>query len=193
MNKFYPLLAGLLLLCTLYATAQEQINTPLAAKKKYTSIKVGPSFATLSPKGEPWLCPQFGAHAGLYYLTMESDRLGIQAEAQYSFQGAELDRGHLLLHYLNIPITAKFFVAPEVSLQGGGYAGLLLEERYEYEAYNSRPNMEGADYGLVYGLSYGNESKLTVSLRHQVGLADIIGAKNQVVQLSLAYCVSSKQ
>ncbi|AKD02938.1 hypothetical protein POKO110462_01650 [Pontibacter korlensis] len=151
-----------------------------------------PSLTTIALKDGPWQGAQLGGHAGFYYLTMQSDKVGVQVEVQYSFQGAELERGHLLLHYLNVPITGKIFVAPNVSLQGGAYAGLLLDQRYEYEAIDSRPQMEGKDYGLVYGLSFGNESKATFSLRHQVGLANIIKAKNQVLQLSVAYCLSKK-
>lgn len=191
MHQFYTLVAGLLLLCTTSVSAQEQISSPIT-ESKYTSIKLGPSLTTLSPKGEPWLGRQFGAHAGVTYLTMQNNWLGIQAEAQYSLQGAKIERGHLLLHYLNVPVVAKFFVDPLVSFQAGAYAGLLLHERYERGSYVSRPNMDDKDYGLVYGVTYGNEAKLTFSLRHQVGLANVIYAKNQVLQLSLAYCISSK-
>lgn len=190
MYKFYLLFLGLFLLCSTSVTAQEQASS--SAKRKFTSIKIGPSLTTLSPKDEPWAGGQIGAHAGISYLTMENDWLGIQLEAQYSLQGAKIDRGHLLLHYLNIPVLAKLFVAPNVSFQGGAYAGLLLSERYEFESYSSRPNMEGTDYGLAYGVTFGDEAKLTCSLRHQVGLANVIHAKNQVFQLSLSYCISSK-
>ncbi|EJF11843.1 outer membrane beta-barrel protein [Pontibacter sp. BAB1700] len=191
MHKLYLLLFTVLFL--LYSTtmmAQEQASS--SAKRKYTSIKIGPSLTALSPKGEPWFGGQIGAHAGISYLTMENDWLGIQLEAQYSLQGAKINRGHLLLHYLNVPVLAKVFLAPNVSLQGGAYAGLLLSERYEFESYSSRPNMKGADHGLLYGLTYGDEAGLTFSLRHQVGLVKVIHAKNQVFQLSLSYCISSK-
>jgi hypothetical protein len=191
MHKFYTLLIGLCLFCSTTLMAQEQAS-PSSDKRKYTSIKIGPSLTTLAPKGEPWFGGQIGVHAGITYLTMENDWLGIQMEAQYSLQGAKIDRGHLLLHYFNVPLLAKAFIAPRVSLQGGGYAGLLLSERYEFEAYSSRPNMKGSDYGLAYGITFGDEAKLTGSLRHQVGLAKVIDAKNQVFQLSLSYCISSK-
>ncbi len=191
MHKFYLLAAGFILLCLTSVFAQEQTLPPVA-KGKYTSIKLGPSLTTLSTKGEPGPGGQIGVHAGISYLSMENNWLGIQVEAQYSLQGAKIDRGHLLLHYLNIPVLAKFFVAPNVSFQAGAYAGLLLSERYELESYTYRPNMKGTDHGLAYGITFGDEAKLTCTLRHQVGLANVIHAKNQVLQLSLSYCISSK-
>src|SRR5690606_23192891 len=81
MHQFYTLVAGLFLLCSTSVPAQEQTSSPVT-EGKYTSINLGPSLTTLSPKGEPWLGRQFGAHAGVTYLTMQNNWLGIQAEAQ---------------------------------------------------------------------------------------------------------------
>ncbi|WP_242921352.1 hypothetical protein [Pontibacter liquoris] len=188
MNKL-NLLAGLLLSCSFTAAAQDA-PAP-SVKSHFTGVRFGPSLTTIT--GNDATNTQVGAHAGIYYLTMESDKVGIQLEAQYSLQGAELERGHLLLHYLNIPVVSKLFLSPNASILGGGYCGLLLAQRYQYGGYT---NMEGADYGLTYGLSFGNESKATISLRHQVGLARIFNkysrSKNQTLQLSLNYCLFNK-
>lgn len=195
MGKLYVLLAACLLLSYPGAAQKQLAGTP-AAKQKFTSIRLGPSLTTIAGKDVSGNKFQAGAHAAISYLSMDNDKFGIETELQYSFQGTELNGGHLLLHYINVPLTARLFLSPKLGIQGGGYGGLLLKQRYEYEAYRASPNVEGMDYGLAYGLSFGNVRKATLHLRHQVGLANIGGkdvrSKNQVLQLSVAYCVSRK-
>lgn len=188
MNKLYQLLAACALLFSF--TASAQTTSPQQDKQKYTSIKIGPSLTTLAIKDASWQDMQPGAHAGLYFLFMENDKFGIQTEVQYSLQGAGVEQGHLTLHYINVPVLAKYFIEPKVSLQGGAYAGLLLSQRFARESRSAATNLDSKDYGLAYGISFGNESKATVSLRHQVGLANINDAKNQAFQLSVSYCLN---
>lgn len=192
MIRLHAVIAALLLLCLSPAIAQD--TPPNAEKSKYTSIRLGLNFATIAGQdiaGTNW---QPGAHAGVYLLTMETDKVGIQTEVQYSLQGSEMERGHLLLHYITVPVTAKYFFEPNTSIQGGAYGALLVSQKYEFESFSNSPGLEGIDYGLAYGFSYGDESKYTISLRHHLGLANVLDksvkAKNHTIQLSIAFCVS---
>lgn len=196
MYKFYMALVALLLF--IYpATAQQKTTDTLAvSKQKFTSIRVGLNAANILGKDMRSNDFLVGAHVGLSHLSMESETFGIQAEVQYSYQGAKSKSEELLLQYITIPVVAKYFIAPDVSLFGGGYGGLLIAQKYKTESRSTSTNLEGADYGLAYGISYGDESSFTFSLRHHLGLANVIDkdirAKNQVIQMSVSYCLSNK-
>jgi hypothetical protein len=195
MNKFYFLLLFLTCLGN-GSLAQNNSQQEQFAKRSYTGIKGGANLSTFSGDLQN-LEMQFGANAGIYALYMESEHFGIQPEIQYSLQGTgEKGRGHLLMHYLAIPIMLKYYPAPTFSIQAGPYAALLLKSKYEYEAIDMTDNKaKGNDFGFAYGFSVGNESKLTFGVRHHVGLSSIykdFKAYNQTVQASLSFCFSQK-
>lgn len=189
MNRLFSLFFFLLFIAH-SGLAQEQSTVQQPAKKTYTSIKAGINLTRFSGDVAEQ-STQVGANGGVYFLYMQSEHFGIQPEIQYSLQGAGVDRGHMLLHYMVVPVMAKVFPTPNFSFQAGPYVGLLIKGKYEYEAYDGDANANGRDLGLAYGVSIGNESKVTVSARHHVGLTSLYSekVKNQAIQLSLGVCI----
>lgn len=198
MNKLYTILILILLLpnsgFAQQSDAAEQ-QKEKAASRSYTSVKAGINFTSFRGEAEG-TSMQVGAHAGFYALYMESRYFGIQPEIQYSLQGARIGEDHLLMHYVVVPIMFKLFPGPAVSIQAGPYAGFLLSSKVETDSSPAQYIGKGQDFGFAYGLTFGNEGKLTVSARHHVGLSSLASSrgnvKNQVFQVSLGVCVSKK-
>jgi len=126
------------------ALAQQQ-----AAKKNYTGVRAGLNLSTFSGDTED-LGMQVGAHGDFYALYMESKRIGLQPEIQYSLQGTKTENGgHLLMHYVVVPLMLKVFPAPAFSIQAGPDAGFLFSSKYEREAVGIVDNRsKGQDFGL---------------------------------------------
>jgi len=198
MYKLYTILLTLLLLANQgfaqQASTGEKQNQE-ASHKSYTALKAGISSTNFRGEVEG-TSAQVGAHTGFYALCMESQYFGIQPEIQYSLQGADIEQGHLLMHYVVVPVMFKFFPGPAISLQAGPYAGFLLSSEVESDNGPSQYTGKGQDFGFAYGLSFGNEGKLTVSARHHVGLSNLASkagnVKHQVFQVSLGVCISKK-
>ena len=194
MTKLYILLAAILCITTQSMAQQHTEEQKPTSKKSITGIKGGINFSTYSGdiQGNKM---QLGANAGIYALYMESERIGIQPELQYSLQGSEIDNGgHMLMHYLVVPVLLKVYPEPGFSIQAGPYASFLLAGKYEYEAVDTKiTNSNGQDFGFVYGLSLGNEEKLTLGIRHHVGLSSIYKSqklRNQVIQVAVGFCIN---
>ncbi|ARS37179.1 porin family protein [Pontibacter actiniarum] len=192
MKKFYT---AFLLLLFLAGKGFSQSSGAAPAQAKYFGVKAGANLSNFTGDAEG-TSTQAGFHGGLYALYMESQHFGIQPEVYYSAQGAAIENGHLRLHYVTVPIMLKVFPAPAFSVQAGPYAALLLSSKVETDSYPAQYNGNGQDFGLAYGLSFGNESKFTVSARHQIGLFNLNDEegkiKNQVFQVSLGLCISRK-
>lgn len=195
MSKIFTFLA-VFLLFAYSGFAQEENAADQPAKKSYTGIKGGVNFSRFSGENLSGQSMQVGANGGIYFLYMESKHFGIQPEIQYSLQGTGMGNGHLLMHYAVVPVMFKFFPDPAVAIQAGPYAGVLLSSEVESDSYQAQYAGKGQDFGLAYGLSVGNESTVTVSIRHHVGLSNLSTesgkVKNQTIQLSLGVCISQK-
>lgn len=192
MNKFYSILALFLFMA---GTGFSQGSTADEPQSRYIGVKAGANFTNLvgDTEGTSMLT---NFHGGVYALYMESQHFGIQPEIQYSLQGAALRNGHLRMHYIVVPVMLKAFAAPNFSIQAGPYAAFLLADKVETDSYPAQYNGNGQDFGFAYGLSFGNEGKLTVSARHQVGLFNLSEeggkTKNQVFQVSVGICIKKR-
>ncbi|TPE42682.1 porin family protein [Pontibacter mangrovi] len=192
MNKLYTILLPLLLLSGKGFSQSSNADEP---PNRYIGVKAGANFTRFTGDAEG-TSMQTGFHGGLYALYMESQSFGVQPEIQYSAQGAALRNGHLRMHYVVVPVMLKVFPAPSFSIQAGPYAAFLLADKVETDSYPAQYNGNGQDFGFAYGLSVGNEGKLTISARHQVGLFNLSEEggkiKNQVFQVSLGVCLSRR-
>lgn len=188
-----------LLLVTAKALAQQPDQavqqTEEIMRRSYTGVKAGISFTNFRGETEG-ASMQVGAHAGFYALYMQSPYFGIQPEVQYSLQGAQINKDHLLMHYVVVPFMFKLFPGPSISLQAGPYAGFLLSSEVETDSYPAEYKGKGQDFGFAYGLTIGNEGTLTVGARHHVGMSSLASSggsvRNQVFQVSLGICISKK-
>lgn len=129
---------------------------------------------------------------------------GVQAEVVYSRQGLfdkeDGDKMWLRYNYLNIPILAKIYVLPQLSLDLGPQFGILLNSKMKMKSGGVTATVDydtakSFDVSVPIGLSYRITDNIEVSGRYLIGLTkvseDIAGfevkSKNSVIQLGVGY------
>ncbi len=153
-----------------------------------------------------------GFHVGGFAEIKLSEKFAIQPELLFSTQGSKIeDSGEdysaedkLNLSYINLPIMAKFFVAPKFSLEAGPQIGFLVsakdkyEETYLGETISSdedvKDNFKSIDFGLNLGAGFDFTENLSAGVRYNIGLSNIADAddedfklNNSVFSLSVGY------
>lgn len=137
-----------------------------------------------------------------------SEKFAIQPELLYSSMGTvfkdieeegfEYDATYKL-GYLSVPIIAKYYVSPGLSIQAGPQLDLLLSAKVKYEAEGEsetedmKDEFESLNLGLAFGLGYEMESGLGFDLRYVLGLselmkdADEVKTKSTLIQIGVTY------
>ena len=141
-----------------------------------------------------------------------SEKFSIQPELLYSAQGVNFKESgsgftneeKQINGYLNIPVMAKGYVAPKVSIEVGPQIGFLLnskskvEETVDGDVYSveadTKKFFESTDFGLNFGLGYDLTEKLSIGGRYNLGLSNILKdaeegekVKNSVFSFSVGY------
>lgn len=99
------------------------------------------------------------------------------------------------LHYLEIPVLAKFTHRTGLNLQLGPQVGFLLKRRLRYgEEVQSQALLgkkQPLDFGLAFGAGYEAKNGLFLDIRYLLGLTsiykDVEGFQNRTFYLSLGY------
>jgi opacity protein-like surface antigen len=133
-----------------------------------------------------------GFQIGAFAEFKVSEKFAVQPELMYSAQGASGDNGDLKLNYLNIPVMAKYYVAPAFSLEAGPQIGFLLSAKSEGE--DAKDFVSSTDFGFNLGAGYDFTENLSAGLRYNLGLTNVFdfegddfSAKNGVFSVSLGY------
>jgi len=135
------------------------------------------------------------------------EMLYLQAELGYSTKGArvegDLGEASLNLGYIDVPVLLSLSFANTINLEGGVYAGYLVNTSISGESSNGisfseeidRDNFKKLDYGIVGGANI-ELSPITIGVRYNNGLqnimdeevASILGSdvRNSVFQLYVA-------
>ena len=142
-----------------------------------------------------------------------SEKFSIQPELLYSAQGVNFKEegigfsyeGKQNNGYLNIPVMAKVYVTPKVSIEVGPQIGFLLNSKSKVEGTedgdvifsgeeDTKDDFESTDFGLNFGLGYDLTEKLSIGGRYNLGLSNILKdaeegekVKNSVFSFSLGY------
>ena len=129
-----------------------------------------------------------------YFMT---DRFSLGAGINYAQQGAELKDTEVTykIDYVNMPITANFYVVKGLALRAGLQPGINVNAKIE--AGDVEKDMDdavkGFDLAIPVGLSY-EYRHFVVDARYTLGLTKIfdtkevdLDSKNLTFQLSLAY------
>jgi hypothetical protein len=157
-------------------------------------VKGGLNFASVigaeSSQLEPITAFHFGGMAEIFI----SEKFSLQPELMYSGQGFS-DGGIIDLHYLNVPLMAKYYVAKRISLEAGPQIGFLLNAREGGE--NLKDHDNNVDLGVNFGLGYKLDNGLNFGMRYNLGLTDLSVTdnyskatnkiKNGVFQFSIGY------
>ena len=224
----------MLLAATTLAWAQgaEKSNKSDKSVHPLTLIpKVGVNYSTTSlsswvgkDAGEvkPDVKGVFGPVAGLELEYGLNDKFSLSAAVLYSMQGRKFDNFHTRLntgrdtrnlsvidtqhhHYVNVPLTANYYVAERLALRAGVQVGLYVyksgsenvfwpKEEYvdpQYRSFGSSPM--AFDLSIPAGVSYALKNGLQFDLRYNFGLTKIssmsgdVEEQNRVVQFTVGY------
>lgn len=182
--------------------------------------KAGVNIATLSVNG-PWeISNKTGFNLGLIAEIYLVKNFSFQPELLYSTQGykaelSELGTGNAeetyKLEYVNLPVLAKYYFIPGLSLEVGPQIGFLIKGEREYEIHvdaehsgtvvhngtvDLKDETKVIDFAVVGGLAYELPMGLFFSGRYNLGVSNILKefeerlereSKNRVLQLSVGY------
>ncbi|WP_445456259.1 porin family protein [Flavobacterium sp. HNIBRBA15423] len=136
----------------------------------------------------------FGIHIGAISEIIVSDKFSVQPELLYSSQGSEIGNSFKIkLDYLTLPIMAKYYVMPKLSLELGPQVSFLLSDKIEFEGAGStdaETDAASTDIGLNAGAGYKFDSGIFMQARYNFGITTISenpDIRNSVFQLSLGY------
>lgn len=101
----------------------------------------------------------------------------------------------IALHYLEIPLLAKFTHKTGLNLQFGPQIGFLLKRRLRYGEEVQPQELMGKkqpiDFSLVFGAGYEAKNGLFLDFRYLLGLTsvykDVAGFQNRTFYISLGY------
>lgn len=150
-----------------------------------------------------------GLHIGGVAEFSLSDRFAIEADVLYSMQGykdvvyteaVEQNISNtdytVTSHYINIPVSAKYYITDGLYVECGPQVGFLLSKRDELEnweienSYNSDTTKK-VDFGVLGGIGYKFPNNVFISGRYIhsfTGTSKLYdGAKNRDIQISLGY------
>lgn len=163
-------------------------------------IKGGLNVSTLSGDVDD-ASPKIGAHIGGLVEIKIARRFSIQPELLLSLQGAkseysysepgysESSESKIHLTYLNIPVMAKFYVVPKLSLEAGPQIGFLVGAKNKYsetiinggevssysQTVSSKSGLATVDAAFNIGASYYLTDNMFLQGRFCIGITSIDG------------------
>lgn len=216
MKKITLTLLGLVAIST-SALAQQEVKF---------GPKAGVNFANISGKDAENNKMLIGFHVGAFAEIKFNDKFAVQPEILYSAQGAEQEISQTMLgvntssevttktSYINVPIMAKYYVAPSFAVELGPYVGFLMsadaESKSTVGSVTSETEMDlkdssnSIDFGVGAGVSYNLDNGFFIGARYNLGLTKIgkeytnnVGGveikgeaadvKNAVIQVGVGY------
>lgn len=189
-NKF--ILALLITFSAVATTVAQEVQWGVKAGYNLSSLSGSPEGVDVSYRS--------GFHAGVLAEFGLSEKFSVQPELLYSTEGASSSYDfeesgftvssseELKLGYLNLPIMAKYFVIPALSIQAGPQLGYLLSAESDYEYSTSMAGEDFAEsgtddftdeanrlsFGLNFGLGYDFTNNFFVQARYHLGLTSLV-------------------
>ena len=124
-----------------------------------------------------------GLHIGLVTEIIISDKFSLQPELLYSAQGYKDETPDAFskqkFDYLNVPVLVKYYVANNLSIEGGPQVGYLLNAiTRDNDGNTSIPEQSKVDFGVDLGLSYELTSGVFFQGRYNLGITNVNAASN---------------
>ena len=169
-------------------------------------VKAGLNVGTLSGDFEDTFVntdmemrPSF--HVGGFAEIKLTDKFAIQPELLYSVEGGrqdvpgESDKLIWDLAYINLPIMAKFYPIPKLSIEAGPQIGFLTKAEATFDGdtvADFKDDSKSTAISLNLGAGYNFTDHIFGSLRYSIGMTDIIDendfdSKSNVLALSAGY------
>jgi len=180
-------------------------------------VKAGLNLSTLTGDAED-AKSLLGFHVGGLAEFKITDKFSVQPELLFSLQGAKTEYDYndgfnsasaeekLRLGYINVPVMAKFYVAPGFSLEAGPQVGfnVTAKNHYDYRFTefgetvtesgkdDYKDAVETVDFAMNFGAGYEFTQNVFVQARYSLGLTNIAkdsdaDVKNGVLQVSVGY------
>ncbi|WP_313113881.1 porin family protein [Aequorivita sediminis] len=138
-----------------------------------------------------------GIVIGVFGSIKFSDRIGLQADALYSEQGAKFTgSGNFKLSYLNVPIVFKYYLVDDQPLyiQVGPQVGFLINDDLRTDINNTNINADGNDMDIaaVMGMGYDFPYGIRVEGRFNVGITEVADTqlekgRHKYISLTVGY------
>ena len=131
--------------------------------------------------------------AGADVMYQINSMVGVSAGLMYSMQGCNGDND-LKLNYdfLNIPVLANIYVAPNFALKAGLQPGFVASAKWKQDKHevDVKDNLQTIELSVPIGASY-EFSDFVIDARYNLGLAKINkgsgSIRNSVFQISVGY------
>ena len=201
-------------------------TTAVAQQEVKFGPKAGVNFANIAGKDAEDNKMLIGFHVGAFAEIKFNDKFAIQPEILYSAQGAKQEGSQTIAgittsyeataktSYINIPIMAKYYVAPSFAVELGPYVGFLmssdLESKNTIGSVTSETETDMKDYtnsidfGVGAGVSYNLDNGFFIGARYNLGLTKLgkdssqtiggievsteaLDTKNAVIQVGVGY------
>lgn len=195
------------------------VGAAKAQEIKY-GVKAGLNLSTLTGDVAYYdVKSKAGFHVGGFAEFKITDKFAVQPELLYSTQGGKIsfsssddfsytnDKRDIKLAYLNLPVMAKYYIIPGLSVEAGPQVGFLLSAKNEYQIYSSvsedlsgsgeediKGDSKSVDFGFNLGAGYEFTENIFVQARYNFGMTSIsedsineYDPKNGVLQLSFGY------
>jgi hypothetical protein len=176
------------------------------AQEVQFGAKAGVNFANLTGDDVDNSDPITAFHVGAVAEIKINEKFSVQPELLYSAKGAtskDSEEGFsyeyaLNLDYIDVPIMAKYYVTPGLSLEAGPQIGFLVAAEAEIEegsvslTDDVKDQFKTVDFGLNFGLGYKLDNGINFDARYNLGLSNIADdddadLKNSVFQISVGY------
>lgn len=170
-------------------------TSALAQQEVKFGPKAGVNFATLNGDDAEDSKMQIGFRVGAFAEIKFNDKFAIQPEILYSAQGAKQEssgsvlgvnyttEGNAKLNYINVPIMAKYYVAPSFAIEAGPYVGFLMSANAEGSATAAgittefdddiKDQLKSVDFGVGVGASFNLDNGFFIGARYNLGLSKI--------------------
>ena len=133
-----------------------------------------------------------GFTAGLEGEIYATNWLGIALGLNYAQQGWKVDDVAAKLDYLNVPLTADFYVAPGLALKTGVQFGFLMNAKAE--DVDIKDDCEKMNISIPLGISY-EISNFILDIRYNLGLTKVnkttgshdMKQRSDLIQFTIGY------
>lgn len=163
------------------------LTTSSAQELKF-GAKAGLNFATITNDPEDELDITSDVAFGLLAEIPISEKFSFQPELMYSGQGSSA----VILSYINVPLTGKYYIAKGLSIEVGPQIGFLLSAENEDTDTDVKNLFKTLDVGLNFGIGYKLNNGLFFNTRYNLGITNIsdvegITTENRFVQFTIGY------
>lgn len=184
-RSFISIAISLMLVCTLYAPLQAQVNKDIPR----VGIKGGVNFSALYTKDSYDEKMLTGFNIGLFSKVPITQHVAFQPELYFTTKGAEVTYnntfvdgiGRFKLNYIELPVLLIINVTDNFNIQAGPYASYLLSGKVTNESnvnlFNFEDNINADDFnrfdaGIAAGagLDFGS---LGIGVRYNYGFTTV--------------------